>query len=219
VQISRAWEADKVRKTPLSSIYLVKTECASHRGGLGGSNDLPDRSDRAQRCAMLRTMNPISSTPPEQDEQLDLPELDVEDADDAPSDAGALPLGLPELDGEGDDDVASDLPVDLGLRYAEEQESVLDDDATGTVDGPATLGVTLPERSESLLGSDDERGCGDDDSLGIDELAEARDRTDANGLDDPDAELVVVDTLPELDGGDDDDDGAELDVGIRIDDP
>jgi len=167
-------------------------------------------------------MAPIHSAPPEQDEPLDLPELDVEDAEDAPADTHTPTLDLPALDGERDDDIPSDLAVDAGLQYADEQESVLDDDATGTFDGPPTLGtsgLTLPERSESLLGSDDERGCGDDESLGIDELAEAKDGTDATGLDDPGADLVDVASLPELDGSDDEDDGEELDVGIRIDDP
>jgi hypothetical protein len=153
----------------------------------------------------------------ELDELLELPELDVEEGEEDTNDPGALSLELPELDGDDEEESSLDLPADVGLSYPDDDDSALDDDATGAIDAPATLGLTLAERTESLLGSDDERGCEDADELGIEELPEPKDPSDAEGLDDPGAELVNVELLPEMDG--DDEEGEEIDVGIHIDEP
>ncbi|MBW2525723.1 MAG: hypothetical protein JRI23_16185 [Deltaproteobacteria bacterium] len=162
-------------------------------------------------------MKPERPAAPPPEEPLELPELDVDDGEEESRDAGALDLGLPELDGEGENEVARDLPVDLGLRFDQEPDESPDAAEAETIDAPPTLGLTLPERSESLLGSDDDRGCGDDESLGIEELPDGREQTDADGLDDPGAEQVDAGRLPALDG--DEDDGEEIDLGIHIDEP
>lgn len=163
-------------------------------------------------------MQPMSSRPPatgNPDEPLELPALDVEEPVEGSSDTEDGELSLPAIDGDEDDETADELNVDWGLDYSDATSSALDDDATGIEEGPATLGITLQERTGSLLGADDELGCDDSHSLGIDELPEAKDRTDLDGLDDPGALVVDENRLPELDGSEEDDSG-EIDVGIHL---
>ena len=57
-----------------------------------------------------------------------------------------------------------------------------------------------------------------DDELGIDPIPREVDDGGLEGLDDPDEERVET-NFPPLDGDEDDDEGAELDLGIEISTP
>lgn len=153
------------------------------------------------------------------DELLELPALDEEGAEDDEGGADPSPEGLelPALDGDTTDDEAPEAPFELDEPPDEEEPSALGDDETGPADHGADLGISVADRGPSLLGPDDELGCDDDDSLGIEELDQGDDQGDAEGLEDLGADLIDA-ALPALDGSDDDDD-EELDVGIELPSP
>jgi len=152
----------------------------------------------------------------EADELLDLPELDGDDERDGLDDPSELDIALPDAgDARLGDGASDELPLDAGFRLSSADEpSVLGDDADGFANAPTTLGLRIQELTESMLDRDQgELGsAGEDEALGIEALPADTDRTDADGLEDSDAQRIDDIALPVLDQGDD----GEIDVGIEL---
>ena len=169
-------------------------------------------------CAMLIAMDRWCAVDVDTEELPELPELDIDDGEGQVDEHGGIDLRLPEPDGDPDDKPpADDLVLEVELHDTHDEPSALDDDATGIADAPSTLGLSLTDRTESLLGTDGDLGCGDDEALGISELPEDDDPSDAEGLDDPGGSQVNTRHLPVLETNDDGDE--EIDVGLDISEP
>lgn len=162
---------------------------------------------------------PRCAAEPADDELLDLPELDGDDEreglDDPAAVDGALVLPASAA-GAADDELPGDVLPELPAPHDRSATSVLGDDAAGLAteqDDPAVLAAGLATSTGSLLDAEPSSlGAGDDESLGIEPPRDGPDRSDAEGLDDPNGDRLDAAELPALDAGDD----GEVDVGIDI---
>ena len=165
--------------------------------------------------------------------ELDLPVPDLPTLDDGDVDGDSLGLDDPEevqltelhhSDDPFDDAVADDLPIDVEIDTDSVEPSAIGDDAQGLQQ--EDVGQELEVDEEEAASFVDDKGRAEeglemdgDDALGIDPIPRSEeDDGGLEGLDDPDEERVDAD-FPPLDGDEDDDDAAEIDLGIEISTP
>lgn len=164
--------------------------------------------------------------------ELDLPVPDLPTLDDGDVDGDSLGLDDPDAvqlaelsqsDDPFDDSVAHDLPIDVEIDTDSVEPSAIGDDANGLHD--EDIGQELELDGDDEASFLDDRGRAEeglemdgDDELGIDPIPREVDDGGLEGLDDPDEERVET-NFPPLDGDEDDDEGAELDLGIEISTP